>query len=177
MALRPLRPGEVEALLAVFDGMSTASRASRYLVGMPRLPATMLASLVDVDGHEHVAWVAGVDRRPVGIARYVRVAPATVEVAFEVVDAWQGRGVGTMLLDAVTTVAAAHGVRRLRASVHPANAASLHLLARVGMRLTLNDGLLEGESVLRLLDRPRLDRRAVVDLAAWCGGESPSVGC
>ena len=164
-ALRPLRPGETEPLLAVFEQLSPASRADRYLVGVPRLPSPMLKALVDVDGYRHVAWLATVAGRPAGIARYVRVGAESAEVAFEVADAHQGRGLGTVLLDTVTTVAAAHGVRRVQATVLPSNAPSLRLLARLGIPLTLNDGLLEGEGPLRLLDPARVDRRAVVDLA------------
>lgn len=165
-ALRPLRAGETEPLLAVFEGLSAASRASRYLVGVPRLPSVMLKALVAVDGHDHVAWLATVAGEPAGIARYVRVAPDTVEVAFEVADDHQGLGLGTALLDVATTVAAAHGVRRVRATVLPTNAPSLRLLARLGIPLTLVDGLLEGEGPLRLLDPALVDRRAVLALAA-----------
>jgi RimJ/RimL family protein N-acetyltransferase len=181
VALRPLDLGEVEPLLAVFDGLSRKSRASRYLVGMPRLPSSMVAALVDVDGHDHVAWLASVAGQPVGLARYVRLSRETVEVAFEVVDAWQGQGLGAVLLDVITTVAAARGVRRLRATVHPANTPSLRLLARIGMRLVADDGLLEGESPLRLLDPPLVDRRAVVALAgrrtSRSGDQNRSASC
>lgn len=176
-AMRPLSPGETEPLLAVFASLSPASRFDRYLVGTPRLPVAMLNALADVDGRDHVAWLATVDGQPAGIARYVRVGPETAEVAFEVADAHQGRGLGTALLDTVTTVAATHGVRRVQATVLPANAPSLRLLARLGIPLTLHDGLLEGEGELRLLDPARVDRRAVVELAcrhlAALEGEQP----
>ena len=163
--LRPLHAGETEPLLAVFESLSPASRMDRYLVGVPRLPSAMLNALVAVDGHDHVAWLATVAGRPAGIARSIRVATDTAEVAFEVADAHQGRGLGTVLLDTVTTVAAAHGVRRVRATVLPTNAPSLRLLAQLGIPLTLRDGLLEGEGPLRLLDPARVDRHAVVALA------------
>src|SRR3954447_18168271 len=89
--LRPLRHGEAAPLLEVFAGMSELSRARRFLTGMARLPAVMLAALTDVDGCDHVAWVASVDGCPVGIGRYARTGPESVEIALEVVDAHQGR--------------------------------------------------------------------------------------
>jgi RimJ/RimL family protein N-acetyltransferase len=162
--LRPLRRGEKEPLLAVFDGLSQVSRAHRYLTGMAHLPAAMLAQLVDIDGCAHVAWVATVDGEPAGIGRYVRIDPGTVEVAFEVADAHQGRGLGTVLLDAVTTVAAANGVRRVRATVLPKNDASRRLVAHAGVTLTRNYGVLDGEADLRLLDPPPVDRDEVLAL-------------
>jgi L-amino acid N-acyltransferase YncA len=160
-ALRPLRAQETAPLLAVFEGMSDLSRARRYLTGIPQLPPRMLRSLTDVDRRDHVAWVATVDGRPVGLARYVAVDACLVEVAFEVVDRCHGRGLGAVLLDVVTTVACANGFRSVTATVHPSNRASLRLVGKLGLRLRPSDGLLEGEGPLRLLDPPRVDRSAV----------------
>ena len=163
--LRPLRRGETAPLEEVFAGMSPESRAQRYLTGLPSLPPAMLAALTDVDGHRHVAWCAVAGTRPVGIARYFVEEPGVAEIAFEVVDDHHGSGIGSVLVDAVTTVAAAQGVRRLRAVVRPDNRASARLLGRLGLQLAVAGGLLEGEGALRLLDPPRVDRAAIVDLA------------
>jgi len=64
--LRPLAPGEVESLQAVFEGLSPTSRADRYLVGVPRLTGSMRSVLTAGDGYPHVAWLASVDGRPAG---------------------------------------------------------------------------------------------------------------
>lgn len=165
IALRPLRRGERDPLLAVFDGMSVASRALRYLTGMARLPSTMLEPLIDVDGHRHVAWLASMDGQPVGIARYVRDDLGVAEVAVEVVDDHHGLGIASVLMDAVTTVGAGGGVQRVRATLTPGNEASRRLVTRIGVRLQVVGGLLEGEGRLRLLEPPRVDRRAVLSLA------------
>ncbi len=170
--LRPLRHGEQEPLLAVFEGMSSTSRARRYLTGMVRLPAMMLGALTAVDGHRHVAWLASLDGRPVGIARSVHVDAGVAEVAVEVVDVHHGLGIGSALVDAVTTVAAARGVHRVRAALTPDNEPSRRLVTRVGVRLQVVDGLLEGEGPLRLLEPSRVDRRAVLALAGY--GEQPA---
>lgn len=168
--LRPLDHDESAPLLHVFEGMSEDSRALRYLTGLPRLPRQMLRMLADVDGDRHAAWMASVAGEPVGIARYVRVPGrlSAAEVAFEVVDAHHGRGLATVLLDAITTVAAARGVRSVQATLAPSNTASRRLLARIGLQTRMVDGLLEAEGPLRLLDPPVVDRRAVVRLA--CAG-------
>ena len=163
--LRPLRRGETEPLETVFDGMSLDSRAMRYFTPMTHLPAAMVAALADVDGDHHVAWVAVLGGRPVGVGRYLLDDAGVAEVAFEVVDASRGAGIGTILLDAVTTVAAARGVRRVRASVLPGNQPSRRMVARLGVHLAVVDGLLEGDGRLRLLDPPRVHRHAVVALA------------
>ena len=163
--LRPLRRGERDALLAVFDGMSPESRALRYLTGMLRMPSATLDLLTDVDGDRHVAWLASAQGQPVGIARYVRDDAGIAEVAVEVVDDHQGLGIGSALVDAVTTVAAARGVDRVRALLSPDNEASRRLVTRIGIRLQVVDGLLEGEGRLRLLQPPRIDRQRVLALA------------
>lgn len=165
--LRPLRDGETTPLLQVFAGLSGHSRAARYLVAMPRLPSPLVRSLAATDGWARVAWLGSVDHRPAGIARYVvsEEDPGTAEVALEVVDEHQRRGLGTALLDTITTVAAANGVRRLRATVQPQNTASERLFSRLGIPLAYAGGVLEGSGPLRLLDPPRVDRRAVMGLA------------
>jgi len=65
----------------------------------------------------------------------------------------------------VTTVAAARGVDRVRALLSPDNEASRRLVTRIGIRLQVVDGLLEGEGRLRLLHPPRIDRQGVLALA------------
>ncbi len=163
--LRPLGPDEFEPLAEVFESMSAQSRFSRYLTGLPEMPPGMRRALTAVDGHDHVAWLASVEGRPVGIGRYVRTAPCTAEVAFEVVDAHQRRGLGTVLVDVLSTVAAVSGIRRVEATVLPSNHPSLHLLEQIGLAFRASAGELEGRGELRLLDPPRVDRPAVARLA------------
>ena len=166
VTLRPLRHGETDPVQAVFDGMSPDARVDRYLTGMPRLPGAVLTALADVDGVRHAAWLASVDGRPAGIARYVVVEAGVAELAVEVVDTHRGRGIGSVLIDVVTTVAVTHGVRRSRAVLLPGNGPSRHLVTRIGVRLAPTGSILEGEGPLRLLEPPRVDRRVVVALAA-----------
>ncbi|PUA80644.1 GNAT family N-acetyltransferase [Nocardioides currus] len=175
--LRPLRGGEIHVLETVFEGLSAQSRQQRFLVPTPRLSGSARRALADVDGRDHVAWVAMTDGEPVGICRYVRTGPETAEIAFEVVDAHQGRGIGSALVDAVTTVARANGITRLEATVDPGNRASVTMLGRLGVRLAMDDGLLEGNSAFSLLDPPSpVDRGAVRSLAAELAAELATVG-
>lgn len=165
--LRPLADGEVSVVEAVFDGLSSQSRRRRFLVPMPRLPGGHRRTLADVDGDRHVAWVALVDGVPVGLCRYVRTAADAAELAFEVVDEHQGRGIGSALVDAITTVARDRGITWLEATVEPGNAASEALLARAGVRLVPADGLLEGGGTPRAVRwSSPVNPRAVLALAA-----------
>ncbi|HRK44966.1 MAG TPA: GNAT family N-acetyltransferase, partial [Nocardioides sp.] len=106
VALRPLVMGEIAPQLAVLEAMSDGSRFQRFLTGMPaQLPSAARAALSAIDGRRHVAWLASIDGQPVGVARYVELEPGLAEVAFEDVDAHHGRGIGSVLLEAVATVA------------------------------------------------------------------------
>ena len=163
--LRPLLPGELTPQRAVFDGLSPGSRADRYLTGVDELTTGMWRTLTAVDGHHHVAWLATVDGRPAGIGRFVRVEPCTADIAFEVADEHQGRGLGTALLDTVTTVAAAKRIRRLQATALGTNRRSQRLLSQIGVTMRPSGGMLEGDSLFHLLDHARVDRPAVLRLA------------
>jgi RimJ/RimL family protein N-acetyltransferase len=134
LPIRKLAGGERRPVLQVFEGLSQRSRRRRFLGPKPRLREHELEHLVDVGccGREAVVAVDPATGDAVGIARYVRTAAATAEVAFEVVDAWQGRGVGRRLTDALAAVAAEHGISRLTATVAVDNRAALALMRRLG---------------------------------------------
>jgi RimJ/RimL family protein N-acetyltransferase len=149
-----MTPDDGAALDAVFAGMSSESRRMRYLRPLDRLSPSVRAALLDLDGDRHTAFVAEHGRRDrrraVGIARYVVVGDRHAEVAYEVVDAWHGRGVGTVLLDRLLDTARRNGVRTVEASVLPENAASLGLLRRAlpDLRVTWRGGILEARASL-----------------------------
>jgi RimJ/RimL family protein N-acetyltransferase len=164
--LRPLGPDEAEPLHAVFDAMSLESRYDRYLQGVSTLTPALTRTLTAVDGTDHVAWLASIGDRPAGMARYLKVDACTAEIAFEVADEFHGRGLGAVLVDTVTTIAAASGVRKLQAMVLGSNHRSRRLLSQVGLELAWQDGgVLEADGPFQLLDRPRIDRSKVVQLA------------
>jgi RimJ/RimL family protein N-acetyltransferase len=133
LELRPLARGDAGTLLTVFAGMGPRAREQRFLAPKWRLTAYDVRQLTAVDGRDHVALVAVAPAgRPVGIARFIRDRddPVAAEVAVEVVDAWQRRGVGGMLLAALAERAVAAGVRRLVLSVSADNVAVRRLLRR-----------------------------------------------
>jgi GNAT superfamily N-acetyltransferase len=135
IALRPLRPGERATVLDVFAGLSDRSRSLRFLGAKPRLPERDLDLLVDVGccGREAVVAVEQDSGRAVGIARFVRDAGAPeADIAFEVVDEWQGRGVGRRLAEELARLARRDGILRLRATIERGNAPALALVRGLG---------------------------------------------
>jgi GNAT superfamily N-acetyltransferase len=70
----------------------------------------------------------------VGVGRYVRdpQRPDTAEVAVTVADDWQGRGLGTMLLDALSARAEDEGITRFTALMLATNSEMMDLLEQLG---------------------------------------------
>ena len=145
--VRPLTPTDRDLIARVFDGLSPRSRLLRFLTPMPRLPRRTLDALAAVDGTRHAAWVAMSGDEPVGVVRWVRDDrdPKRAEIAIEVVDAHQGRGIGRTLADVAMSGAAAHGIERLTFDMDDGNLVAIALARAYGAQPRYDDGLLTGE--------------------------------
>src|SRR5215210_2536528 len=114
LILVPVTRFDRERLADAFERMGSRTRYQRFLHPKPRLSDAELDYFTDIDHRTHGA-LAAVDPRDgsfVGIARYATVDDdcTTADLAFAVVDAWQGRGVGTMLVHALLPRAVSNGV-------------------------------------------------------------------
>jgi GNAT superfamily N-acetyltransferase len=126
------RAGAEAAVEAVFAGLSPRSRYLRFHSPVPRLPDSVRARLVDIDGARHAAVVAEVrDLGPIGLAQIFGPGHGTADVAVAVVDAWQRRGIGRRLLTAVAALAEEIGYTELRGTVLPENVAMQRLARSV----------------------------------------------
>jgi len=146
VTVRPLRNGETAAVQAVFDRLGPRSRLLRFGGAKNVLTPVELQQLARVDDR-HLVLVALIDGEPVGISRLVRNAddPALGEIAFSVGDKWQGRGIGSVLVNRLACEARAAGIERLSATISTENAASLKLITRVtrGLKTSYAAGQLE----------------------------------
>jgi RimJ/RimL family protein N-acetyltransferase len=134
--IRRLRDSDSELLLRGFRRLSPESRYRRFLTPTPELSERTLRYLVEIDHRNHEALIA-VDEESnegVGVARYVRdqARPSAAEVAVTVVDDWQGRGLGTLLLEAITMRAREEGVDTFTALMLVDNSQMMDLLQRLG---------------------------------------------
>jgi GNAT superfamily N-acetyltransferase len=132
--IRPIAPEDRAELAAGFERLSPESRYRRFLSPLPRLSERALDYLTQVDHHDHEALVAADEGTGagVGVARYVRTDGTRAEPAVAVADDWQGRGLGTVLLDALVDRARSEGISLFEATVLATNEPAISLLEGAG---------------------------------------------
>ncbi|MGZ6697506.1 MAG: GNAT family N-acetyltransferase [Solirubrobacteraceae bacterium] len=153
--VRPTVTADVEAVATFLEGLSADARWFRFLGGGIS-PLRAARGLVD-HGLGLVA-TAGVDGHVVAHACFVPEPNGErAELAFAVADAWQGRGIGTLMLAHLAQLAEAAGVTTLTAIVHPDNRRMLGVLRDSGFVLDVRaePGLLEIELPAQLTTAAR----------------------
>jgi RimJ/RimL family protein N-acetyltransferase/nucleotide-binding universal stress UspA family protein len=132
--IRPISPDDRDALAAGMERLSVQSRYRRFFAPVSKLSERQLDYLTQVDHHDHEALVAlDTDSGDgIGVARFVRVGEDTAEPAIVVVDDWQGRGVGTRLLESLAERAREEGVSRFVAPVLAENESAIATFERLG---------------------------------------------
>ena len=137
--IRALRPTDRDALLAAADHTSDQSLYRRFFSVRRVFSDQEVASFVNVDFIDEIALLAVVregGRQVVaGGGRYIVVRPGTAELAFTVVDEFQGQGIASALLRHLTALARAAGVREFIAEVLPDNTGMLRVFERSGLKL------------------------------------------
>ncbi|MGH3111283.1 MAG: GNAT family N-acetyltransferase, partial [Gaiellaceae bacterium] len=129
VTIRVLRNGDTATVAGVFERLGARSRERRFCGAKPRLSVAELGLLARVDATHHVlVGYRDADPEPVAIARLVRDGQ-TAEVAFEVADAYQGRGIGTILTRELAADARAAGITELHATVCGDNTPAVSLLS------------------------------------------------
>ena len=138
LQIRALRPEDRADMLAAIGRTGAQSLQTRFFVAKRGFSDREIAFFMDIDFINHVALVALVaeNGRPViaGGGRYIVVQPGRAEVAFLVVDDYQGLGVGSALTQHLVTLARQAGLTELVADVLPENTAMLKLFKRSGFK-------------------------------------------
>ncbi|ABP53928.1 GCN5-related N-acetyltransferase [Salinispora tropica CNB-440] len=137
VGLRPIRPADGPGIVAMHSRFSERTRYLRYFSPYPRIPERDLRRFVNVDHHDREAFVVLASDQIVAVGRYERLGPAATEaeVAFVVEDAYQGRGIGSVLLEHLADAARRVGIPTFVAEVLPANNAMLRVFADFGYQV------------------------------------------
>jgi RimJ/RimL family protein N-acetyltransferase len=156
--VRPAVPSDRDLLVEGFERLSPESRYRRFFAPMRTLSSSLLDYLMSMDYVDHFAWAA-LSAEPAssgkavgaGVSRYIRLEhPEAAEMAVTVVDDWQGKGLGRILLDALVLEALQNGITRFEGDVLVENRSMQELLRRTGARFHP-----EGPGVLRFaIDLP-----------------------
>jgi len=136
--IRALRAADRTGLLAAISRGSPQSLYRRFFAAKRQFSESETAFFMNVDFVSQAALVAIVEEQGlpalVGGARYVLIEPHTAELAFFVVDEFQGQGIGAALMRHLTAIARDAGLTKLVAEVLPDNRPMLALFERCGLR-------------------------------------------
>jgi ribosomal protein S18 acetylase RimI-like enzyme len=136
--LRPIAPEDEPLLHEAVASMSERTVYFRFFSPIKRMSDALAHRLAVVDYQDRFALVAtthkpGAKERIVGVARYDRAAHTDMaEVAVAVIDEFQRRGMGSLLLAELARVARTHGIRSFQLIVLPENREMLGLLRKMG---------------------------------------------
>lgn len=142
--LRAIRPDDKQRLLDLFGRLSQETIYFRFFRAKKRLNDEELRGFTELDFRDRVALVATLrkadDERIIAVGRYSVLdrpagKPKTAEVAFVVEDAYQGRGIGTLLLDHLTPIARANEIQEFEADVLGENNRMLEVFSKSGFEI------------------------------------------
>ena len=130
--VRPIKPSDGPLLEDFHSKQSEESIYFRFFAPLKRISPKDLHRFTHVDYVDRVALVATVRDVIVGVGRYDRVSPTSAEVAFNISDHFQGRGIGSVMLEHLAAIAQEEGVTRFVAEVLPQNRKMLSVFSEAG---------------------------------------------
>ena len=138
--IRAIATDDQERLHEHFRGLSQQSIYFRFMGFKRDLSAQDLKRFTELDFSDHVGLAATITvdgrERFIGVGRYLRSKdPHRAEVAFAVLDDYQGHGIGTLLLEHLAIIARAGGIAEFEASVHSDNHQMLEVFAHSGFKI------------------------------------------
>jgi RimJ/RimL family protein N-acetyltransferase len=136
--IRALRPEDEADMLAAVGKASAQSLQRRFFVMKRHFSDKERAFFMDIDFKNHVAIVAVAEEAGrkviVGGGRYIVFEPGRAEMAFVVVDTWQRRGIGSILMRHLVKIASDARLQELTAEVLPENAPMLKVFGKFGFK-------------------------------------------
>jgi acetyltransferase len=147
--LRPIKPEDEPMWLEMFQSFSEESIRYRFFQMLKDTPHEVRVRYCNIDYDREIAIVAESEddhKRILGVGR-LSIEPdgKTGELAFIIVDKWQGQGLGTKIVDFVLEIAKEMRVETVYAIMLPDNRRALNLTKKMGFKLNyLSDGTVKG---------------------------------
>jgi acyl-CoA synthetase (NDP forming)/GNAT superfamily N-acetyltransferase len=143
--IRPARPEDFAAVRDLHAKMSPDNLYLRFFSLSPIAAEREARQICREPGPDHIALLAVLDGEVVGCGTYdsYDAGSPSAEVAFTVADDMHRRGVGTLLLEHLVSLARGRGCRALTAETLSENAAMLRVFADAGLQVhrTFADGM------------------------------------
>lgn len=137
VTLHPMHAEDHERLVRFHHTLSPETTHLRFFAVHPELSSTELHRFTHVDHLDREAIVATAEDEIVGVARFDRLDDRRdAEVAFVVADSWQGRGLGTVLFQALAQRAREVGIARFVADTLAYNRRVQAVFRHAGLPMT-----------------------------------------
>ena len=147
--IRPIHPDDAHMLKKLVSELSPQSRYFRFVSSMAELPPSMLARFTLIDYDREMALVAVVKERTatpegdiseteriVGVSRYVtNPDQSSCEFALVVADDFNGKGLGSRLMESIMDVAREKGLSEIEGLVLANNSGMLKLMRGLGYQV------------------------------------------
>jgi len=137
--IRALRPDDKDDMLAAVGRTGAQSLQRRFFVAKRGFSEREITFFMNIDFIKHVALVAlaNEDGRKtiIGGGRYIVTEPGRAEIAFVVIDDYQGQGVGTLLMHHLAVLARKAELQELVAEVLPENTAMRKVFGKFGFQM------------------------------------------
>ncbi len=148
--LRPVRISDEDLIKDFFYSLSDQSLQRRFMTVRKDIPHKMRQKFVVIDYTKEIVILACTNKNDieivVGIGQYVKWEDKNfADIAFAVRDEYQGKGIGTELLDYITVLAKNEGLQGFTADVLGDNKPMLHMFDKMGYRVDkkVEDGVYE----------------------------------
>ncbi|WP_208302261.1 GNAT family N-acetyltransferase, partial [Dermatophilus congolensis] len=154
--VRPITPNDTERIHRFHAGQSERSIYMRFFAPIKKLSDETVHTFTHVDHDQRAALVALTGDNIIGIARYDRLHdPRTAEVAFNIADSCQGKGVGSVLLEHLAVIAHEKGIDRFIAEVLPTNRQMLAVFTDAGYEITraFEEGIITVEFTIETTEK------------------------
>ena len=141
--LRPIKPSDADDIQRFHSRQSDESIYLRFFAPLKRISERDLHRFTHVDYVDRAALVVTLREEIVGIGRYDRIDPHSAEVAFNISDHYQGKGIGSVLLEHLAAIAQEFGITKFTAEVLPQNRKMLSVFADAGYDVSrrIEDGV------------------------------------
>jgi CBS domain-containing protein/GNAT superfamily N-acetyltransferase len=141
--IRAVRPDDAQVVQSFYNQLSEESNYLRFLTYRRMFPLRDMRKMTTFDYESQISFVAVLPREPgktdeiVGITEYAPIElekEGMVEFAITIADAYQGHGLGTVLLHHLVAYGRERGIKVFYGMVRAENKGMVHLIQKLGVR-------------------------------------------